>query len=136
MAADAPWQEMLTDQQRKIFNAACGDLAEQVVWHGNRLSKDDWRHFISGTVLGWRMLPGINRGEGAPGFVMLGGSSMSLTKQQCIDAITIAFSIGDAPWEYEPIQERPVRWCASVCKARWLTDEGPQWAPAERRSAA
>lgn len=121
--ADAPWQEMLTDQQRKIFNAACGDLSEQVVWHGNRLSKDDWRHFISGTVLGWRMLPGINRGEGAPGFVMLGGSSMSLTKQQCIDAITIAFSIGDAPWEYESSQTKPVRWCQSVCKARWLSDE-------------
>ena len=132
---DAPWQEMLTDQQRKIFNAACGDLSEQVVWHGNRLSKDDWRHFISGTVLGWRMLPGINRGEGAPGFVMLGGSSMSLTKQQCIDAITIAFSIGDAPWEYEPSQHTPVRWCASVCKARWLTEDLAQWAPAERRVA-
>lgn len=117
------WSEMLTDQQRKIFNAACGDLAEQVVWHGNRLSKDDWRHFISGTVLGWRMLPGINRGEGAPGFVMLGGSSMSLTKQQCIDAITIAFSIGDAPWEYEPSQTKAVRWCESVVKARWLTAE-------------
>ena len=115
-----PWQEMLTEQQRKIFNAACGDLAEQIKWHGNRLSKDDWRHFISGTVLGWRMLPGINRGEGAPGFVMLGGSSLNLTKKNCIDAITIAFSIGDAPWEYEPSQEMPVRWCASVCKARYL----------------
>lgn len=118
-----PWKEMLTDQQRKIFNAACGDLAEQIRWHGNRLDKDDWRHFISGTLLGWRMLPGINRGEGAPGFVMLGGSSLKLTKAQCIDAITIAFSIGDQPWEYEPSQTTPVRWCASVCKARWLTDE-------------
>lgn len=117
------WREMLTTQQRKIFNAACGDLAEQVKWYGNRLSKDDWRHFISGTVLGWRMLPGINRGEGAPGFVMLGGSSLDLTKENCIEAITIAFSIGDAPWEYEPSQTRRVRWCESVCKARWLVDE-------------
>lgn len=117
------WREMLTTQQRKIFNAACGDLSEQVKWYGNRLSKDDWRHFISGTVLGWRMLPGINRGEGAPGFVMLGGSSLDLTKENCIDAITIAFSIGDAPWEYEPSQTKPVRWCESVCKARWLVDE-------------
>lgn len=117
------WREMLTTQQRKIFNAACGDLAEQVKWYGNRLSKDDWRHFISGTVLGWRMLPGINRGEGAPGFVMLGGSSLDLTKENCIEAITIAFSIGDAPWEYEPSQTRPVRWCESVVKARWLSQE-------------
>ena len=28
--AREPWQDMLTDQQRKILNAACGDLAEQV----------------------------------------------------------------------------------------------------------
>ncbi|MHC9085367.1 recombination protein NinB [Luteimonas sp. RIT-PG2_3] len=117
------WKEMLTEQQRKILNAACGDLAEQITWYGQRLSKDDFRHFIAGTVLGWRMLPGINRGEGAPGFVMLGGSSMSLTKQQCIDAITIAFSIGDQPWEYEPSQTKAVRWCEAVCKARWLTAE-------------
>ena len=119
----APWQDMLTEQQRKIFNAACGDLSAQVVWHGNRLSKDDWRHFIAGTVLGWRMLPGINRGEGAPGFVMLGGSSLDLTKEKCSEAITIAFSIGDAPWEYEPTQTKPVRWCEAVCKARWLVAE-------------
>ena len=118
-----PWQEMLTEQQRKIFNAACGDLADQITWHGNRLSKDDWRHFISGTVLGWRMLPGINRGEGAPGFVMLGGSSLDLTKDKCSEAITIAFGIGDAPWEYEPSQTKQVRWCEAVCKARWLVAE-------------
>ena len=114
---------MLTEQQRKIFNAACGDLAEQVKWYGNRLSKDDWRHFIAGTVLGWRMLPGINRGEGAPGFVMLGGSSLDLSKDKCSEAITIAFAIGDAPWDYEPTQKTQVRWCASVCKARWLVED-------------
>jgi hypothetical protein len=116
------WQEMLTEQQRKILNAACGDLAEQITWHGFRLSKDDWRHFISGTVMGWRMLPGIDMGQGAPGFIMLGGSSLDLTKAQCIDAITLVFSIGDDP-SSQNIACKPVRWCASVCKARYLTDE-------------
>lgn len=118
----APWQEMLTEQQRKILNAACGDLADQIRWHGNRLSKDDWRHLISGTVLGWRMMPAIDRGEGAPGFIMLGGSSLNLTKEQCIDAITMAFHIGDDP-SSQGLKSQPVRWCAAVCKARWLADE-------------
>src|SRR5690606_12849373 len=90
-----PWQEMLSDDQRRLFNAACGDLSRCMKWHGFRLSKDDWRHFIAGTILGWRMLPGIDRGEGAPGFVMLGGSSLDLTKAQCAEAITLAFAIGD-----------------------------------------
>lgn len=124
MSANAePWQDMLTDQQRKILNAACGDLAEQVKWYGFRLSKDDWRHFIAGTVLGWRMLPGIDMGHGPAGMIMLGGSSLDLNKQKCREAITLVFAIGDQPWEYEPTQTKPVRWCASVCKARWLTDE-------------
>lgn len=113
-----PWREMLSDQQRKILNAACGDLAAQLKWHGFSLSKDDWRHFIAGTILGWRMLPGIDRGEGAPGFVMLGGSSLDLTKERCTEAIDLVFSIGDAPWEYEPTQRKAVNWCDKVWLAR------------------
>ena len=114
-----PWREALTEQQRKILNAACGDLAQQIRWHGNRLSKDDWRHLISGTVLGWRMMPAIDRGEGAAGFIMLGGSSLNLSKEQCIDAITMAFHIGDDP-SSQGLDAKPVRWCAAVCKARFL----------------
>lgn len=117
-----PWQEMLTTQQRKILNAACGDLAEQIEWHGNRLSKNDWRHFITGMVKGWRMLPAYDMGEGAPGFVMLGGSSLELSKEQCSVAITMVFALGDDP-SSQGLKAQPVRWCASVCKARYLTDE-------------
>lgn len=116
------WKELITEQQRKILNAACGDLAEQISWHGFKLSKDDWRHLVSGTIKGWRMMPAIDRGEGAAGFIMLGGSSMDLSKEQCIDAITQVFAIGDDP-STQGLQSKPVRWCASVCKARWLTDE-------------
>ena len=113
--------ELSTQEQRNLLNAACGDLAEQIVWHGNRLDKDDWRHFIAGCVLGWRMMPAYDAGKGAPGFIMLGGSSLKLTKKQCIDAITMAFHIGDAPHEQGLANQAPVRWGAAVCKARWLT---------------
>ncbi len=117
------WQEELSTQdQRNLLNAACGDLANQISWHGNRLSKDDWRHLLSGTVLGWRMMPAIDRGEGAPGFIMLGGSSLKLSREQCTDAITMAFHIGDDP-SSQGLNCEPVRWCASVCGARWITDE-------------
>ena len=79
----------MTDKQRKMLNAVCGDLSAHLSWHGNRLGKDDWRHMISGTILGWRMMPGIDRGEGAPGFIMLGGSSLSLSRSQAAEAIKI-----------------------------------------------
>lgn len=114
-------EELTTREQLNLFNAACGDLAAQVSWHGFRLSKDDWRHLISGTILGWRTYPGIDRGEGAPGLIMLGGSSLDLNKQQCTDAITQAFLIGDDP-STQGLKCAPVRWCKSVCGARWIDD--------------
>ncbi len=113
------WQELTSQDQRNLFNAACGDLANQVLWHGKRLSKDDYRHMISGTVLGWRMFPAIDMGDGNGGFIMLGGSSLDLKKPQTTLAIQISFAIGDAP-EAQGLNVKPVRWCQSVCCARWI----------------
>lgn len=116
------WKEALTEQQRKILNAACGDLSDQISWHGFRLSKDDWRHMLAGTFLGWRLMPGIDLGEGRHSMIMLGGSSLDLNKEQCMQAIEMAFAIGDCP-ESQGLTSKPVRWCSAVCKARWLADE-------------
>jgi hypothetical protein len=41
-----------------------------------------------------------------------------LTKAQCTEAITLAFAIGDQPWEYDPTQTKPVQWCEKVWLAR------------------
>ena len=102
----------MTDAQRRMLNAVCGDLARQLAWHGFRLSKEDWRHFLAGTMLGWRMMPGIDRGQG-PGFIMLGGSSLSLSKSQAADAITQGVLIGDDPAS-QNLNCSPVRWCDAV----------------------
>lgn len=103
----------MTDQQRKMLNAVCDCLARQVTWHGNRLGKDDWRHMLSGTVLGWRMMPAIDRGEGAPGFIMLGGSSLSLSKAQAAEAITVGVHLGDHP-EEQGLKCNRVQWSDKV----------------------
>lgn len=114
--------EMMTTEQRKLLNAACGDLSKQISWHGNWLSHDDWRHFISGNVLGWRMLPGYNTGEGITGFIMLGGSSLKLTKTQATQAIEMAFHIGDAPHD-QGLNCKPVDWCFVIKMARGIAIE-------------
>ncbi len=99
----------MTDKQRRMLNAVCGDLSVQLSWHGNRLSKDDWRHMVAGTILGWRMMPAIDRGEGAQGFIMLGGSSLKLSRSQAADAITALLQVGDHPGE-QGLRSNPVRW--------------------------
>lgn len=99
----------MTDKQRKMLNAVCGDLAAQLSWHGNRLSKDDWRHMVAGTILGWRMMPAIDRGESAQGFIMLGGSSLKLSRSQAAEAITALLQIGDHPDE-QGLSANRVHW--------------------------
>lgn len=116
-ACRADWETggegRMTDKQRRMLNAVCGDLAAQLKWHGNRLSKDDWRHLFAGTVLGWRMMPAYDRGEGAAGFIMLGGSSLNLSRTQAADAITMGLHVGDDP-ESQGIDSPRVRWCDAV----------------------
>ena len=128
MKTEREWRESgqtrMSDAQRRMLNAACGDLADQIIWHGQRLSKDDWRHFLCGNVLGWRMIPGFDLGEGAPGFIMLGGSSKDLSKEQATDVITMAFAIGDVP-DDQGLTSPPVRWCSVITKARWITEDEP-----------
>lgn len=104
---------MMTPKQQRMLNAICGDLADQLSWHGQRLSKDDWRHMVAGTMLGWRLMPAIDRGQGAPGHILLGGSSLKLTKSLACDAITMLVQIGDHP-EEQGIRAQPLRWSDTV----------------------
>lgn len=132
MISAEPWHSMITAEQRRLLNAACGDLAYGLNWHGNRLTKDDWRHLIAGTVLGWRMMPGIDMGDGRPGMIMLGGSSLDLSKSECTDAITMAFHIGDHP-EEQGLKSAPVKWGHIVRAARGISEDEDELA--ERMAA-
>lgn len=112
-----PWHQWRTPEQNKLLQPACRDLARGMQWHGQRLSMDEFRWLICATVLGQKTVPGV---EG--GVVVLGGSSRQLNKKQATDAITWAFAIGDAPWEYDPTQTKPVQWGQAVRLARGIRD--------------
>ncbi len=116
---------MLTHEQRKLFNAACGDLAKQLKWHGFTLTKDDYRHMLAGTVLGWRTLPAWDNGDGMHGVIMLGGSSLNLHKSECTDCITMAFLLGDDP-STQGMDCKPVKWGPIVKGARGIRDSEEQ----------
>jgi hypothetical protein len=104
----------ISDAQRKMLNAVCGDLAGQIQWHGNKLNKDDFRHLFSAVAAGQRMMPGWHYGDGrAPGFIMLGKSSLSLTRSEASDAITMAIQLGDDP-ESQGIKAAKVAWSDTV----------------------
>ena len=123
---NADWKESgrepMSRKQQNLLNAACGDLAAGLRWHGHRFDKDDYRLLICAVVLGERMVPGINTGEGRPGLVRMGRSSRELTKSQATEAIQIAFDIGDNPRD-QGLDADPIRWGVAVCLARFVIHE-------------
>lgn len=79
-----------TNDQNAKLQAMCGDVAEQVQWHGQWLSKDDWRHmFVASYRKGQRAVPGIDGG-----FVVLGASSRDLRVAEAADVIEIIYAFG------------------------------------------
>ena len=113
------WEERgnakISEAQKRMFNAICGCLT-QIHWHGNKLNKDDWRHLLSAVSAGQRMMPGWHYGDDRPtGVIMLGRSSLSLTRSQASDAITMGIMLGDDP-ESQGIKACPVRWSDTVLK--------------------
>lgn len=102
-------QGKITEAQKRMFNAICGCLT-QIHWHGNKLNKDDWRHLLSAASAGQKMMPGWQYGDGRPqGIIMLGKSSLSLTRSEACDAITMGLHLGDNP-EEQGIQAHKVAW--------------------------
>ena len=106
-----------TEAQRRMLNAVCGDLAKQIDWHGCRMDKDDWRHFLCAVATKAKFVPGWRSGEGEAGFVCLGKSSLKTTKSEMKTAINIGLDIGDRP-EDQDIKARPVSWCDAVLLGR------------------
>lgn len=79
-----------TKKQRARLHAMCQDVSRQVIWHGQRLSKDDWKYmFVASYRKGQRAVPGIDGG-----FVVLGASSRDLSVSECSDVMEIIAAFG------------------------------------------
>lgn len=79
-----------TDQNSKMW-ASLTDIAQQVVWHGQRLKPDDWKLvFLDALKRELRIVPNID----GNGFVNLGRSSSDLSKAEMSDLIEIIMAFG------------------------------------------
>jgi hypothetical protein len=62
------------------------DLSEQLLWHGQRLSPEDWKQvMLAGLNQEMRLVPNIN----GNGFVPLGRSSSRLSKAEMSDLMAL-----------------------------------------------
>lgn len=67
------------------------DVAEQLTWHGIRLTPDDWKLvFLDALNREVRMVPNLD----GDGFVNLGRSSSDLSKEEMTDLLEIIAAFG------------------------------------------
>jgi hypothetical protein len=77
------------DQNAHLW-AVLTDISQQVEWHGQFLSPEDWKHILTaGLKREQRMAPGINGG-----WVVLGLSTSKMTKSEFSDLLELAYAFG------------------------------------------
>lgn len=89
-------QEKRSQEQNALMWSVLTDLSRQVMWHGQKLTKDEYKDLLTAGLKKQRAIPGIDGG-----FVVLGSSTSKMTKQEMTDLITLAHAFGD---------ERGVKW--------------------------
>lgn len=65
------------------------DISEQVVWHGRKLSQESWKHVFTSSLKKQDVVPGLDGG-----FVVLGQSTSSMTKQEMSDLLELMAAFG------------------------------------------
>lgn len=76
------------EQNAKLW-ATLGEVAAQVVWHGRKLSSDEWKIIFSASLKRQDVIPGIDGG-----FVAMGQSTSKMTKKEMTDLIAIIEAFG------------------------------------------
>lgn len=76
------------DQNAAMW-AALTDVAEQVDWHGQDMTPEDWKHVFTASLKKQRAVPGIDGG-----FVVLGNSTSKMTVSEMSDLIEVIRAFG------------------------------------------
>ena len=80
-----------TTDQNARFWASLTDVAQQVDWHGIKLTPDDWKLiFLDALKREVRMVPNLD----GNGFVSLGRSSSDLSKGEMSDLLELIYAFG------------------------------------------
>ena len=92
-----------TAQNRRLW-AMLHDISKQVVWHGQKLTDEEWKNVFSAAMKQQRVVPGIT---GSGSFVVMGQSTSRMTKAEMSEMQTLMEAFGaerDVMWS-EPVPE-------------------------------
>jgi len=78
-----------TAAQNDLMWPSLREISKQVMWHGEKLSPEDWKDVFTAALRKQRAVPGI---EG--GLVFLGLHTSKISKQEMSDLMELIFSFG------------------------------------------
>jgi hypothetical protein len=78
-----------TTSQNSLMWGLLSDVSKQVEWHGERLSKDDWKWVFTAAIRRQRIVPGL---DGA--MVYLGEPTSAMTKAEISELIEMIYAFG------------------------------------------
>ena len=82
-------REKRSKSQNARLWATLTDVAEQVEWHGQKLTQEDWKHIFTASLTQQRVVPAIDGG-----FVVLGTSTSRMNKKQFSDLLELIYAFG------------------------------------------
>ena len=78
-----------TLEQSARMWAMLNEVSRQVVWHGRKLTSEEWKIIFSAALKKQEVIPGIDGG-----FVAMGQSTSKMTKREMADLMTLIEAFG------------------------------------------
>lgn len=82
-------QKTRTLEQNALMWALLTDLSQQVNWHGNKLTADEWKDVLSASLKAQKVVPGVDGG-----FVVIGARTSQMTKREMSDMCELIYAFG------------------------------------------
>lgn len=82
-------KEKRTEEQNRLMWAALTDVANQVDWHGQKLTKDEWKDVFTASLKRQKVVPGLDGG-----FVVLGTSTRKMSKEEMSELLELTLAFG------------------------------------------
>lgn len=97
ITAEAAGDIRTLEQNNRLW-AMLTDVSKQVIWHGKKLTPEDWKDVFTASLENLQVVPNL---EGT-GFVALGGKTSKMTKKRMSELIELIFAFGadnNVMWE-------------------------------------
>ena len=84
-----PHKNTRSVQQNRLLWSMLGEISEQVNWHGNKLTAENWKDVLTAAIKKQTVMPGIDGG-----FVVCGTSTSRMTIKEMNELIDLMEAFG------------------------------------------